>query len=244
MAKKKKASGVVDGFTALKAVREAQTKDAPTTAAKPRARTDPAERKRKPSDGLPGASKTALPTKHRIRCYECEYDFTVTGRVTNTGCPKCHTTLEARDHTINEEWRDDLKTIGAIRIGEEGVIKGGDLFARDIVVEGGIEDGKIYACGCLDLHPKAKLDINAVDARDLVIRPGGRFASTRVLRFRNIEIGGELNAKLRAEGLVKVLSGGYLRGSVRGTHLEVEEGGGLKAKIEIHGTGADEEKEA
>jgi cytoskeletal protein CcmA (bactofilin family) len=242
--KQKKASGVVDGFTALKAVREAQAKDPSPGKKKNTTRTDPVKRKRAPRQGLPGASRTALPTKHRIRCYECEYDFTVTGRVTNTGCPKCHTTLEARDHTITEEWRDDLKTIGEIHVREGGTIKGGDVFARDIIVEGGIEDGKVYACGRLELHPAAQVDINTVKARDLVILAGGRFASTRKLTFRNIEVGGELKAKLKADGLVKVLSGGLLRGTLIGSHLEVEEGGGLKAKIEIHGIEADDEKEA
>jgi cytoskeletal protein CcmA (bactofilin family) len=242
VAKKRKttsAAGVVDGFTALKAVRDREARgDSPLSR-----KQDPVKKPRSKSDGLPGASRTALPTKHRIRCYGCEYEFTVAGRVTNTGCPKCHRTLEAKDHTITKEWREDLKTIGVIYIREGGIIKGADLFARDIIVEGAIEGGKIYACGRLELHPAAKVDISTIEARDLVICAGGRFASTRKLTFRNIEVGGELNAKLQADGLVKVLAGGLLRGTLKASHFEVEDGAGLKARVQIHGIVAEEEKE-
>lgn len=230
MAKRRK-STVVDGYTALKAVRvrraagdDEQSPPDPVGKEKPKASAE---------ESLTGIGSTALPTQHRLICYECEYSFVVSGTIRTTGCPKCHTQLDAKDYVIESAWTGDVKTIGAIRVATNGVLKRGHIFARDLVLEGTIEDASLRICGRLELCPGAQFDVNAVDAQDLLVHAGAQFAFTRKLKFRNVEIAGELKCKLQVEELVTVRAGGHLRGNVSGARLTVEEGGGLTARLDI-----------
>ena len=243
MAKRRKSGDLIDGFTALKAVRDRQVKAEPEARSKSGAAPRKARRKQPPHE-IPGAKRTALPTKHKVRCYECQYEFVVAGRITDTGCPKCHATLTASDLVIDKEWRKSLFTIGMVHVKTDGVIKGGDVICQDLIVEGGIEGGTICAGGRLELHAGSKVDLSAVDACDLLILEGVRIASTKKLYFRNIEVRGELNAKLVAEGTTIVRSGGLLRGHLQGEHLQVEDGAGLLGHIDIHGSGEDESEDS
>ena len=67
--------------------------------------------------GAPGATnaaspaRTTLPTKQHIRCYECSYEFDLTGRMGTTHCPKCRAALDLAGYTIDAECRETLKTL-------------------------------------------------------------------------------------------------------------------------------------
>jgi len=202
----------------------------PVPAVRPAATAEPS-----PTDSLTGIGSTALPSKHRLTCYECEYSFVVSGAIRTTGCPKCHTQLDAKDYLIESAWTGDVKTIGAIRVATDGVLKRGSIFARDLVLEGSIEDASLRICGRLELCPGAQFDVKTVDAQDLLVRAGAQFVFTRKLSFRNVDIAGELKCKLQVEELVTVRAGGHLRGNVSGARLAVEEGGGLTARLDIRG---------
>ena len=49
----------------------------------------------------------------------------------------------------------------------------------------------------------------------------------------HLELLGTLEADVEAAGLVSIRPGGHLKGTVRGAHLQVEEGGGLSARVFI-----------
>lgn len=228
-------SSVVDGFTALKAVRDAQKRKSGGGEAKPDSGERPRERGGAARGG--GIGHTVLPTKHRITCYECEYVFTVTGRVGDTGCPKCHTTLKALDRKIDGESSDDIKTIGTVRVLAGGVIKDGAVWAQDLVLEGRVEGGRVVIGGRLTVHPNAAVDLADISVRDLTVERDAQIASRRKLQFRDVDVKGELRARIEAEGHVRVYAGGLLRGGVTGAHLRVDEGGGLIGSFRVEGEG-------
>lgn len=176
--------------------------------------------------------RTVLPTKHHVMCYECSYEFTVTGKVKSTFCPKCRTDLTFQDITVDAEHTGDLKTAGTIRIGPDAVVSEGEIFANFIVLEGAVKGGALFAFRELTLGPGARFDLAQVQARDLKIAPGATYRIEEC-RYHHIDVYGELAGHLHASGTVRVRAGGCIRGEVTSGHLVVEEGGGLLACLRI-----------
>lgn len=237
MARRRKKSDVIDGFITMEAARRAaasgpKRKKATAKPTAPKKRAAPRASKPK-SDGKVKIGRTIEPTKNEIVCYECEYAFTLTGELNKTYCPKCRCILEAKTETIDGVWSGGIRTIGDVVIAENGIVRGGTVVARNVVLKGSIESGRVRVLGRLDVHPGGNFELQVVDAVDLVIREGSRVALTRKARFRHVEIEGELKAKLDTTGIVTIRQGALLRGQLRGAHLVVEEGGGLKAKLAI-----------
>ena len=136
---------------------------------------------------------------------------------------------------IDGEWQAEIKTIGVVHVKPAGRVVGGTMHAMDLVVEGTVQGGTHYACGRVECKAGAKIELSAIQAKDIVVRRGARVVSRKTLRYHNIEIEGELNAKLIADGIVRIRPGGLLKGSLEGAHLEVEEGGGVKARLVVRG---------
>jgi cytoskeletal protein CcmA (bactofilin family) len=178
-------------------------------------------------------ARTTVPVKHQIECYECSYKFQVHGRATTTHCPKCRALLDFKDHTIDTEWVDTVKTAGTIRLTPTGVLKGGNLIGAEVILEGIIEGGRARALRVLELGAGAIFSEKAVSAPDLRIAAGADFKFKQEIKYRNVEISGTLRVKLTATGVVTVKPGGLLEGEIQAEHLIVEDGGGLKAKTRI-----------
>ena len=53
------------------------------------------------------------------------------------------------------------------------------------------------------------------------------------MQIHHLELFGTLEGDVEATGLVSIHEGGHLKGTVRGAHLQVEEGGGLSARVFI-----------
>jgi cytoskeletal protein CcmA (bactofilin family) len=178
-------------------------------------------------------SRTTVPVKHHIECYECSYKFQVHGRATTTHCPKCRVLLDFKDYLIDSEWVETIKTAGTIRLAATGVLKSGDLIGAEVIIEGIIEGGRARALRTIELGAGAIFSEKAVSAPDLRIAPGAEFKFKQEARYRNVEIFGTLHAKLESTGIIIVKPGGLLEGDVHAQHLVVEEGGGLKAMLRI-----------
>lgn len=178
-------------------------------------------------------SRTTVPVKHHIECYECSYKFQVHGRATTTHCPKCRVLLDFKDYLIDAEWVETIKTAGTIRLAATGVLKSGDLIGAEVIIEGIIEGGRARALRTIELGAGAIFSEKAVSAPDLRIAPGAEFKFKQEARYRNVEIFGTLHAKLESTGIIIVKPGGLLEGEVHAQHLVVEEGGGLKAMLRI-----------
>jgi len=223
-----KRTQVVGGFDALRAAQRAQ-------------RGEPGQESGTGSSA-PGqiaarAHHTALPTKHEIMCYECGYEFKVTGRTTSTHCPKCRKHLEITDYTIEGEWTEPLRTAGKIHVLPDAVLAEVDLIATDIILEGSAKDATLQAYRWLELGPASVFSESKLQAGGLRVVQGAEITLKKVLKIRDVEVHGVLNGKLRATGVVKVCAGALLKGDVQGARLVVEEGGGLKAKIKVVGVG-------
>ena len=232
VAKSHKAS-VVDGYTAIKVVQHAaKGHDRAAPAATPPSDTPGAE---SPDLKQLGAhiSRTAVPVKHVIECYECGYKFQLHGRAASTNCSKCRVTLDLTDHVIDGKWNKSFKTCGTVHLAAKGVLQSGEIVANDFILEGTIEAGTVRAMRKLELRPGARFSETNVSAPDLVIAPGATIAFIAPAEFRDVEIAGTLRANLHATGIVTVKAAGLLQGEFHGEHLIVEEGGGLLAAVQI-----------
>ncbi len=233
----KKAGDIVDGFTTMQAAQRAMagSGDKP----RPKPSNDSSLEQKKPAAGAADGLKrvrighTTQPTRHDIVCYECRYGFVLTGKLEKTYCPKCRCALEADEYTIDRDWNSSARTIGTVRVLPGGIVTGGKITANVVALEGSIAGGKVEAFGRLELHPGGQFDPAAVDARDLVVAPDAEPVFYEELTFRNIEIGGRLTGAICATGVVRVRSGGMFCGSLRSHCLTVDDGGALKADLNI-----------
>ena len=220
---------IVDGYTVFQAARRAEGKEdtsAPGQAAAPE----------KGAEATPRIGshigRTVLPTKHDLTCYECGYAFQLTGRAQSTYCPKCRAQISLEDLRIEGESTRDVKTGATVHVAAGAVVRGGTITANDVILEGAIDGGRLRVFRWLELGPAARFDPSRADAANLRVRREARI-ELPAIRFRDVEVLGDLKAVLRAEGLVSVKAGGVLGGEVYGPRLQVEEGGGLRAAVYI-----------
>ena len=176
-------------------------------------------------------ARTIVPVRYEVVCYECEYAFQVSGQIHETTCPKCRARLKGGDYVIDKEWFQPIRTTGNVQFLPGAVLRGVDVTAKDISLAGSAEHGGLHACRRLELWPGARFDITKLRVKDLVVRRGARFILAQAIRCRNVEVEGELNAIIFAEGLVTLRSGGLLAGEIDCARLFVEEGGGLEAHV-------------
>jgi cytoskeletal protein CcmA (bactofilin family) len=178
---------------------------------------------------------TAVPTKNDFVCYECGYAFSISGKVRTLYCAKCRTILNQTDYVIDKPHDVSIVTAGTVTIAPRGQWTGGSIHARDVIVEGRHEDGSIKAFRRLVVGPGAVLQLEKIEAEDLVVRADVELSSAKPLRFRDVELHGTLLASLEGSGLVTIHPGGCLVGSLTTRHLKVIEGGGLRARVNTGG---------
>jgi predicted Zn-ribbon and HTH transcriptional regulator len=234
----RKPSVVIDGFTTVAAVRHARqagreyradAERAEKERAEREAARDRAERRRQ------GAriDHTVLPERHDIVCYDCGYTFVLNGRIRDTYCPKCRELLAASEHVIEGDWSEDILSIGRLEVQAHGVLHDCEVVVRECVLAGDVRKARLRVCGRLELCDGARFNPERIQACDIVVRPGGTFTTSRKLRCRNLDVSGVIKARVAAEGVITVHPGGCLQGDIRGDHLVVEAGGGLKAELHI-----------
>lgn len=175
---------------------------------------------------------TVMPTKHHVMCYECTYEFNVSGKVKSTFCPKCRTNLTFEDLVVEDEYEGDLKTAGTITVMENGVVKDGELFANFVILHGAVQGGALHAYHELELGPNARVDWSRVETKNLKIGPNAEYTLANC-SYHNVDVYGILHADVSATGTVTVRSSGCLEGTVQSVGLVVEEGGGLKAVLKV-----------
>jgi len=230
VAQQPKHTKVVDGFTMLKAAERAKT--APRAVTKPV--PVPVEPARSPVPAAPlAAEKTTRPSRHDIICYECGFTFFLTGALKSTYCPKCRCILDASEQKIETAWSGTLRTIGTVTISETGSVNDGEITTGNIVLAGKISGGKIKVWGKLEICPGGLFLPECISAESFVIRKGASWKSEGVLIVKNLEIAGEFEGAVKASGVVAIKSGGVLKGSLAGSHLVMEDGGGLDAMVDI-----------
>lgn len=226
----------VDGLSVVRALRHAQEaghdRPPPSEPAAPAPPVRPAADAKSARIG-----RTAIPTRHEIHCYECQYAFQITGRAHKLFCAKCKTELEQADVTLDTECRETVKTTGVIRLAAGGTLVAGALIACDVVLAGKVRGGTVKAYRRLEIEAGAEFDQDLLSSMDLRVGPGAIVTFRGKKMYRHVEVAGELDAHLAANGVITVRAGGHLKGRLFGGHLVVEEGGGLTAEVEVHGSG-------
>lgn len=228
---------VIDGLASIRAARRAgetghgrKLKTRPSQTRLPDADTPPEGSQRTIASRI---GSTAVPPRHDLLCYECGYAFVVRGRIQKPICPKCHCSLAMDDLCIRGEWAGDVKTIGSVEITTDGRITEGSIVARDLVLEGDARGGRLRVGRRLELGARARYSPRQTTFRDMRIRPGARITLRHKVSCRNLDIEGRLKASVTCEGMVRIKAGGVLEGALHAPHLEVEEGGGLRATIKV-----------
>ncbi len=253
MAKYKK-TGTLDGYSTIKAIARA-TKNHPAKpagtrkkAARPEPVVSPSGKVEpsKPADYRElgaNVARTVMPEKHLVECYECGYTFQLHGRAKKINCSKCRLILDLEDRTIEGKWSEDLKTAGRIRIGPAAIIQHGKIIGQDVVLDGTVEGGSVRAMRRLEIGSQAVFGERSIRAVDLTIGPEAKVRFKKPAHYREVEIHGSLRADLTASGQVRIYPLGLLEGKFSGGHLVIEEGGGLKAEVELREPGTEPESE-
>jgi cytoskeletal protein CcmA (bactofilin family) len=242
-----KGKGMIDGFASVQALRRARDdrpapdRHDPATPAVPRANaahrspTPPTPaRPAAPSGGTPARiGHTALPTRHELVCYECRYAFAVTGRLDKVFCPKCRTELVTHSITVDDGWREDVKTVGTIRVVAQATLKQVELIGTDIIIAGDVTEATIKPTRRLSLDTGARVRMGDLDGPELEIVAGARLKLDAPLICGDLTIRGELTAQVRAKGVVTLTESSQFSGSLHAAHLVIEDGAGLRADFRI-----------
>lgn len=226
-----KSPAVIDGFASVQAVRRAvsRTRDPKPASPSPVESAPEESAEAKPAGRF---SRTALPDKFEVVCYECGYTFPLTGRIKNTLCPRCRATLEKKDLRLGPDSPEQVKTIGTVNVPAGAKLPKMAIAAHDVIVAG---DATLAAISCqvLCLQTHASIDVARVKTRDLRIDPAQVVSLPHPLTCQNLDVHGELDAHVSIAGRLHIHPGGHLKGQVRTPHLQVEEGGGLTATLDV-----------
>ena len=245
MADFKKAK-VVDGFSLVRAMAHAAESGADVRPKIKDAGTEAPAAKKPIGAAAAGAvappvagsiGKTIQPTRRTIRCFSCGYEFQLSGSIGAIYCSKCREKIDLGDVVVEGEQRTSVRTGGHVHIKPGGIVKSGvQIMAGNVLLEGKLEPGASIACTqWLEIGPGAEATPRQLETRNMRIAPGADWSAGGKLQVNHLEILGTLEANIEADGVVSVRAGGHLKGCVRGTHLQVEEGAAVEARMFIWG---------
>jgi len=238
MASRKKRKDDLDGFSVMKAAQQAAGSGKKASTDPP----DPAQDRAASGTSPPRADKsayskarrTAMPSVREVICLQCSHPLEVKGKLTQIVCHKCRARLELKDITIEGEWSEDIETAGDITIALDAIVCAGTIVGNNILLEGQVQGGVIRAARSLSIASSAVYPWRDIEALDLVIPVGTEIdLGDHKAAYRNATIAGSLSARLHLSGLLKIQAGGFFSGEYLGSHLEVEEGGGLQARLNV-----------
>ena len=168
-----------------------------------------------PAQSAATVGHTALPPRQHIRCFECGYEFNLTGRQHSTYCPKCRTTLDLAGYTIDAECRETLKTLGKIRVTPRGSVSSATLMATDMDLQGKISGCNVTVFRLLTVFPGASFVRHEIKTVDLRIEPGTGFSLRKESAFRNVDLAGTLSTNLYSTGVVTLRSTSEFKGEIQ-----------------------------
>lgn len=243
MAKKK--TKVMDGYSVVRSLAKAQQDGVLPKPGSHRGQeiSRPLPPTAKPADS-PHIVKTIQPTKRTVRCFKCGYECQLSGTTNAIYCSKCREKIDMGDYVIDRPWSEEIKTGGTVFIKPTGRLENVKILAGNVIFEGTMdEDSSIECTQWLEVGGEAHPDPRQVTMRNLRVAAGCDMKFKYKLQVHHLELLGTLQADVEAAGLVSIREGGHLKGTVRGAHLEVEDGGGLSARVFIWPQGNSAESE-
>lgn len=228
---------MMDGFDVVRSLAQARDAAARSVAGQQAPAARPGASAAPPVAGggaNPHIVKTIRPSQHTVRCFECGYEFRISGTTRTLYCARCRAKIDMGDYTIDRKWSGELCTGGTVRVLPGGRLENARIRAGNIILEGGIDDAStLEATQWLELAGGETPLPRQFQARNLRIAAGNAVRLAHRLQVHHLEVLGELEGDIEADGLVDIRAGGHLKGIVRGAHLQVEDGGGLSARVFI-----------
>lgn len=227
---------VIDGFSSVQALRHAGRTSEETRTRESSTRLPERIRDDKPSDAKATARRigsTAMPARHELTCYECGFEFILTGRLDDTICSKCRAALKIKNYTVDGAWTQDIKTLGTIDVTAGAVVGAVSLVCGNMIIAGDVKACTIKVCRSTTLRNGAEIDMNSMTFTDLVIHPDCDLKLKEKLHCRHLEVRGRLKADVHAGGRVTVGTGAFFTGKIKATGLIVEDEAGLKADLNV-----------
>lgn len=231
-----KRTKVMDGFAVVRSLAQAKQDG-----------LLPAPGSRKPAEDLsahpppaalpkdsPHIVKTIEPTRRTIRCFKCGYEFKLAGTTKAIYCTKCREKIDLGDYVIAGPWTENIRTGGSVIVRPAGRLENVRIQAGNVILEGALDEHSTIECTqWLEIGGAAQPHPRQLTMRNLRIAAGAALRFQYKLQVHHLELLGALEADVEATGLVSIRAGGHLKGTVRGAHLQVEEGGGLTARAFI-----------
>jgi cytoskeletal protein CcmA (bactofilin family) len=189
---------------------------------------------------VPGAAphavfaRTVEPTRRTVRCFRCGYEFRFAGGAKDVYCAKCHAKIDLSDRTIAGVFSGEIFTAGHVWLKPGSRLEGARIVAGSVRFEGGMDEtSHLEATQWLELGPGATYEPRLIDTESLRVAAGAKAVFHNRFFVKHLDIFGTVEGDVEASGLVSIRAGGFFAGKLKSQHLEVEEGGGLRARCFI-----------
>ncbi len=233
---KSKDVSFIGGYSAAKAIKRARShagSHAPAVQGAQQKASGSAQKQEKPQPERRKAriGSTAIPSRTEVVCYECGYTFTLQGSAQKAYCAKCRNFLDRSDHTISQETTESTRTVGAVLIEKNAVLKDVSIVARNIALSGDAALATLQASDTLQLNKHARFDITRIQMTNLSIGAGADITIDRSISCGNLEILGRLKADIKCTGITRISSNGVFVGRLNSHRLIIEDGARLEADL-------------
>ena len=167
-------SGMIDGFSSVQAVRHKGARKPDTNPPKETAPPSKTEEQRHRSVQSQKVSigHTALPSRHELVCYSCQYEFVVTGSLDKVFCPKCREQLETGDRTVEGDWKRDILTVGTVHVKNGAKVLGASIIATDIIIGGDCSEANLKPTRQIELETGAVVSPGVLNNHKIIIVTG------------------------------------------------------------------------
>lgn len=226
---------LVDGFTAIRAAQEA-ARHGRGDPVRPDAKDDSTTEASHP-DAKAGTriGRSVMPSKREVICPECGASTEVTGMVQLFVCNICRHRMKLEDVKIPEgEWDEELEVGGTVIVPTGAVLTGGKIVANDVILQGKMEGCEIRATRLMTIGSDARPDWVRLQALDLELGMGVNLTPGKPIEGRNLLLHGKFSGRAILTGKLTIFADGDFSGQIRASGLDVHEGGGLRAQMDIN----------
>ncbi len=183
------------------------------------------------SDQVRAGGETSLPSfagkktgqGKPVHCLKCGRTHEVSQKAQSTICPGCYAPIELIDVSINESISRAVDTRGHLKLGPKGIIGNPWIVCGSARIEG-IFNGHLRCEGEVKLAMQKPCP-GRISAGSVIIERKSQIDSAHPIEADQFAIEGKLRAPVVSRGVVRVLKGGWLEGSVTAPSMVVEKGG-------------------
>ena len=169
-----------------------------------------------------------------VHCLKCGRTHEVSQKAQSTICPGCYAPIELIDVNINESISRAVDTRGHLKLGPKGIIGNPWIVCGSARIEG-IFNGHLRCEGEARLAMQKPCP-GRISAGSVLIERKSQIDSVHPIEADQFAIEGKLRAPIKSRGIVRVLKGGWLEGTVHSPSLVVEKGGVFVGDCVIQGT--------